>query len=207
MRALLLSVLSIAILAGAYAIAAEPVEPVEIPLKEIWALDMPGTRDVRELDPRKAAEETMITKMGSALFRHGTRPEAGPCFVVKGEGKKALANAVNLIVAGDKPPESVPSGEDVSLVFYSHPAPGYVFLDSVQRSAGRLTLKYKVIVHQTTEVTSHFALIPLGKLDPGTFTVDVVEVDGGGPKYDSAEAKRAVCDSCSFMVRDGRTPE
>jgi hypothetical protein len=190
-------------------LAAEPEsEAVEIPLEEIWAFKMAGTRDIQELDPRVAAEETMITRMGQALFRRRgfrreARDEAGPCFVVNGEGKEALTNAVKVLVDGEEPLESVPAGHDVSLVFYSYPAPGYVFFDSVRRSSDHLTLNYYVMVHQTADITVHFALIPLGKLDAGKFTVDVVEVDGGGPKYDPEQAQQAVCDSCSFVVRDG----
>lgn len=182
----------------------------EISLAKIWALKMPGTRDVRELDPRVSADETLIGKIGRVLtIRTGERAKAGPCFLVRGEGKNALANAAKVLVDGESPLDatSIPADEDVSLVFYSYAAPGYVHLHSVRRSDKHVTVNYQVTVHQTSEMTVHFALIPLGKLAPGKFTVNAVEVDSGGPASDPAIKDRAICDSCAFVVREGGTQQ
>ncbi len=184
-----------------------------IPLDQIWALDMPGTRDVRELDPRKdvnVKNSTAVTKIRRSIFlrtyRTKERPKAGPCFLVPGEGKEALQNAAKVLVDNAPHAKTLPAGEKVSLVFYSQPAPGYVALHSVRHSDNHITVRYQVITHQTANATVHFALIPLGKLPAGKATVEVVEVASETPYSNHALTDRAVCDSCTFTISEGVRP-
>ncbi len=171
-----------------------------IPLDRIWALHMPATRDVRELGTDD------VTKIGSWLFRRSEeRVNAGSCFLVTGEGKKALQNAAKVLVEGEVPAMTLPAGKNISLFFYSYTAPGYVHLHSVRHSNCHVTVRYQVVRHQSSEVTVHFALIPLDKLSPGKITVESVEVASETPYSNHALTDRAVCDSCTFVVQDGGT--
>jgi hypothetical protein len=177
----------------------------EIPLKEIWALDMPGTRDIRELDPRTTEEPTAITKINRVFFTkldEGTEP--GKCFLVKGKGREALENAEKVLVCNEPRLKSAPQGAALSLVFYAHPAPGYVHLDSVEYSKGLIAINYQVVIHPETNATSHFALIPLPTdLPPGKLAIKAVQVpakDNKVPMPDPKRTERAVCESCSFAI-------
>jgi hypothetical protein len=192
----LLAALSLGV--ASFAVAAN-VE--EIPLRKIWAFNMEGTRPARALDPKKDVSKSLSTLIQRALIDTGG--SAGPCFAVNGVEKVALVRAARVLVDGIEA-RPIKSGGHVSLVFYSKPAPGYVILDSVTRDKQNITVKYKVIVHITADVKVHYALIPLGKLAPGTYKVDIVEVDGGkGPRYDAESVEKAVCDSSSFTVQSG----
>jgi hypothetical protein len=183
---------------GLLVIAAERIaDAEEIPLEECWGFKMAYMRDVQKLDPRTRVEDTLIIKLQNALYAHGKKVKAGPCFLVQGIEKEALTNAAKVLIDGEKP-QRIEPGTPTSLVFYSHPAPGYVFIESIDRTKNHIAIKYYVKIHLTAEVTVHFALIPLGKLEPGKYTVDIIQV--GDEKYDWAKADEAVCDSGTLTV-------
>ncbi len=180
-----------------------------IPLDRIWALDMPGTQDVQELDPRKdvhVKDMTAVAKICRSImdrtYRTKERPKAGPCFLVPGEGKEALRNATKVLVDNALPEKTLPAGEKFSLVFYSHPAPGDAVLHSVRHSGEHVTVRFQVVTRQSANVSVHFALIPLGKLSAGKITVEVVEVESETPYFNHALTNRAACDSCTFTIKN-----
>ncbi len=129
--------------------------------------------------------------------------KAGPCFLVAGEGKEALRNAASVLVDGKPPAKSLPAGKEVSLVFYSYAAPGYVCIRSVRHSDNRITIRYEIILHQSAQVTVHFALIPLGKLPAGPIKVEIDELASGAPYTNHALTDRAVCDPCTVTIEKG----
>lgn len=193
---------------SAVPLAVAEEKPVEIPLKEIWALRMSGTKDVTELEPRVGDKPTAVMKINRLfLIRLEEDTPPGKCFVVKGEGKEALENAVQVLVHNEPRLKGIRAGTAASLVFYSHPAAGYVLLDSVVRTDNLITVNYKVVVHQSANVTTHFALIPLRNLPPGKITVKPVQVpakDSREPMPDPKRTEQAVCDSCWFTVDKAR---
>lgn len=173
---------------------------VEIPMDEIWALGMPGTKDAQKL----AADDS--AKIRRVLMRRAAeQATADPCFVVLGAGKEAISNAAKIIVEGKKPIKTLPPDKDLSLIFYSFAAPGYVHLDSVHRSSSKVVVKYQVVTHRTLAATVHFASIPLGKLSSGQISVEVVEVPSETPYGNHDRTDRAVCDSCEFVIQHGGT--
>lgn len=182
-------------------------EAVEIPLDQIWALNMPSTKDVRELESRQDRDlrKTTTSRIRSKLMRrYEEGVKAGPCFLVIGEGKEALLNAAKVIVDGAPTTEKQPTDKKLSLVFYSYPAPGYVHIDSVVRSSSTISVKFKVVIHRSAEATSHFALIPLGELQAGKYNLEILEVPSETPyeKHDITE--RSACDSCTFTIQNER---
>jgi hypothetical protein len=193
-------------------------DPIEerIPLDRIWALDMPGTKKVRELDPRESPDEnTAVSRIAYALMsKVGQQADAGPCFLVAGEGKEALENAASVIAENASPLKDVTTDDDVSLVFYSYAAPGYVVLHSVRQTKTQVTVRYQVVMHETSDASVHFALIPLGKLSSGKLDVDVMQVGRDKPSplegVSRPEPKlvaHAVCKSCAFEIREPDTTD
>lgn len=186
-------------------VASTAAQAGEIPLKSIWALDMPGTKDVRELDPRTTSKETLIGKINRVFFtKLDEGAEPGRCFVVKGEGKDALEHAEKVLVHNEPRLKNAPQGAVLSLVFYAHPVSGYLHIDSVQYSEGQLTVNYKVVAHAEANATSHFALIPLPTdLPKGKLSIKSVRVptkDEPNAAQASKKTERAVCESCFFII-------
>src|SRR5688500_9751213 len=158
------------ILAAFVGVFASTAFAEEIPLKSIWAYRMAGSQDAKELDPNvTAALTTWLSR------RSEERGKAEECFTVPGEGKVALQAAANVLMNGAKPNTSYPE-QEASLFFYSFSAPGYVTIDSIEREEGKVTVRFKVTTHEETISTTHFALIPLGKLPAGKLKVKVVEI-------------------------------
>ncbi len=185
-----------------------------IPLDQIWAYEMPETRDVRKLEPKpkiaatidELARQSDVWKILKVL---GQRPKegekAGPAFVVVGVGKEALKNAAAVFKSSEKkeePPAVFPSDTDLSLVFYSHVGGRYVRLISVEESPELITLKYQPALRAQQITTRHFALIPLGKLPKGTYLVKIVQLQSvdqsGQPVSPQREPQRFVSGSFSF---------
>ncbi|WP_428305488.1 hypothetical protein [Lacipirellula sp.] len=193
-------------------------DPIEerVPLDRIWALSMPGTKKVRELDPRESPDqETAVSQIARGLLsKIGQQTDAGPCFLVAGEGKEALENAASVIADNASPLTALTTDDEISLVFYSYAAPGYVALHSVRKAKNQVTVRYHVMMHATSDVSVHFALIPLGKLSPGKLNVDVMQVGRDKPSplegVSRPEPKlvaRAVCKSCAFEIREPDTTD
>jgi len=185
-----------------------PSDTTKIPLKEIWALKMQGTKDIRKLDVRKNAHQvTEIMRINEALMiAHSKRKPSGPCFLVTGEGKEALRKASE-VIAGKKPPtKTLPVGEKLTLVFYSSPAPGYVQIRSISRSSSLVLIEYEILIHKTAEATTHIALIPLGKVTAGKVAVGIVEVEPNTPYTNHALSDRAVCDPGEFIIEKKGIP-
>jgi hypothetical protein len=201
-------------------------EAVEISLKEVWAYDMPGTRDIRELEPDNFGERTrrlpsaerfrllgdsMVDQIRVALRRDGSAkggpPQAG--FAVIGTGREALEGAYDVLVKDKNPDMSIPLDSNVTLVFFSRLAGQYVHLKRIERHDNKFEVGYQVVPHLTTNSTWHLALIPVGKLRIGKYQVQITQLPGGKDKtghlvggLSASEAQRIVCGSFSFSVVD-----
>ncbi len=191
-------------------------QPKEIPLDTIWAAGMPGTQSVRKLEPNPnytqlPTSEELIRDSLVARIQHilSDRPiegeKAGEAFVVVGGGKDALKKAADVLSGKAKPPNLVPTEADLTLVFYSYRCGRYVRLDSVERTADRIVIKYRFVSHRTSESTTHFALIPLGKMRKGAVQVEIKQlppttIDEPDRVSPMPDPQRIVCDSFSFRV-------
>jgi hypothetical protein len=147
-----------------FLVLASSLTAAEVPLKEIWGEQIPGTKDIRSLEPRYL--ET--TERGSHVqhIRKALRgmKKAGPAFIVAGTGAAALEEVCNVLTENKKPK---PVGEQASLFFYVLPFTHYVALDEVRRTDSKIVVKYHFVSHATKSHSTHFALIPLGKVSPG----------------------------------------
>lgn len=194
-------------------------QPKTIPLKEIWAYEMPETKDVRKLewklgvqDPnfKKSFHQSLIRQILSYLSSGAPRDKEipRPGFVVVGKDKEALKTAHATLK--DKHnvdrQQQLPKDTELSLVFFHYVTGWHPRLTSVEQSHDTIVVKYKFI--QPEEPSSgavSFALIPLGKLAPGTIDVRFEEEPpvtfAGLRSHRQTNSERLVCDSFSFEVK------
>lgn len=216
---------AIVLLLGAIALAAPPngqvaLDPTEIPLNKIWAWAMPGTIDIRSLEPTffgvpirtdaqlRQAERSLTSQTLMPLSKPAARqPESG--FAVKGVGLDALKNAHAVLTGNEQPTNSFTPEDDVTIVFFSHVSGTYVHLNRVSRQRDRIEIRYEFVPHIDAELTFHLALIPLGKLPTGQFKARTVlaPLDKKySPLADESALKElanhSVCKSFQFVVRD-----
>jgi hypothetical protein len=178
---------------------AETVRSI-IPLDQIWASNMPGTRSIDSTTHDEAA--TILPDILRALATRPPDPDgAKPGFAVLGTNEESLRAAHAAIVDGKVPHQLFPAGRDVSLVFFSHQLGSYVHIQEVHRDGSRIEIQYRFVPHRTREVTAHFAMIPLGKLPVGKYTVEILQKHRGetrGPK----NWELRVCKSFEFSVEE-----
>lgn len=146
-----------------------PAKRVEIPLSEVWALRMPGTRDLRELVPDDAAIESVRRR----LQFDPRKKQASRGFAVSGTAIEAFQKARAILEGCEKPKARFPKNTEIAVVFFSYESPLYVHLDKVEREREAVRIGYRFVPHQSKETTHHFAIIPLGKLPPGRYGVRV----------------------------------
>lgn len=194
-----------------------------VSLDQIWAYDMPGARDVCELEPDNFGEQTRtlpdaerISLSKDSLTQQIRRAikysvprstDAKPGFAVLGRGLEALRAAYQVLVRGESIQATFPEDAEVSLVFFSHLAGSYVRLENAERRGNKIEIRYRFVAHRTKDATNHFALIPLGKLPPGKYQVDIVQLPIEHPNRTAEmaylppdKARRIVCQPFSFTV-------
>jgi hypothetical protein len=154
-----------------------------IPLDKIWAYEMPGTRDIGDLDTALKTEPAKgivgpIVRSWMMRFE-ALRPEeikakswARPGFAVSGSGRAALQATHAIFVDGKKPRNNFLSDEDITIVFFSEPPSKYrVRLQQVQREGNEIEIRYQLEPSISGRNFDNFALIPLGKLPVGKYRV------------------------------------
>jgi hypothetical protein len=202
---------AIALALASFSVAAIAAEPVNIPLKDIWAYGMPGTNDVRELQtdvndpsltPEEQAKRFRESHVEQILATLSTmRVKAKEAFVVEGVGRDALREAYDVLVKNEKRREKFPKDAKLTLVFFSYQFPYYVHLTDVTVNQNVVSIHYKFVPHDTKEVTAHFALIPIGTLPPGPVDVKIIQDPiEGRPSVSSESLERVVCKPFSFRI-------
>lgn len=188
----------------------------EIPLSEIWALNMPGTKSIRELEPehygtniRSLPEEEQIEHLEQSLSfqieqtikRQTENNTIKPGFVVAGTDKEALSNVLDTLDSAN-PSQTVPADEEIAVFFYSREFGSYVHLESISITENTLTLTYRFVKHSTKTTEANFALIPLGKLPAGQYKVEMVQLPVEGEH--STNLSNIVCKPFRFSVTKQR---
>lgn len=159
----------------------------EIPLDQIWTYRMPGTKSVRDLEPKVKLKELSVDEMVRVSIVHriynslSRGKVAAPAFVVEGDGAVALKNAEAIFLGAD-PPGKLKANSDLTLVFYTVLG-REVLINSVEHTKDRITIKYHFNMREANGMWADFALIPLGKLSAGIVDVEIVEepIDGTEP--------------------------
>ena len=197
-------------------------QSVTIPLERIWAWDIPGTTDIRLLEPEifgdpirtkaqlELAERSLISQILKRLAQPAKKhPDSA--FAVKGVGLEALKNAHAVLADDEQPTNLFTPTDDVSVVFFSHVSGAYVHLKQVDRQRDRIEIRYEFVPHVDAELTFHLAIIPLGELVANQYKARIVlaplDKKYPPPADESALkqwASRSVCRSFQFVVRDER---
>jgi hypothetical protein len=180
-------------------------EVITIPLSEIWANNMPSTRDIGKLDPKRP----LAYEIRRAIGFPPKDEEAKPGFAVMGTGLEALQEAHAVFVDKKKPRATFPAGSDVSVVFFTHETRPYVHLQKADRQGNKINVHWRFVPHETEDMTIHVALIPLGKIPSGKYRVNVIRsempkkyIDLGFRPTSDKVARRIVCRSFSFTVSE-----
>ena len=172
-------------------------ETIEIPLTEIWAYRMPGTKDVLKLEPevygdvaRKLSSEEVSRRLHKSLIqeirqglqdnplRHLRKPTPTHDYIgfaVAGTDKDALKEVHRVLARDSVPQSSFPKDGEISLCFYSRQAGSYVHLTSIQQSGNEIEIHFQFASHFTSEMSEHFTLIPVESLKPGRVSVKVIQ--------------------------------
>jgi hypothetical protein len=169
-------------------------ELVTIPLKSIWALDMPGSRDVRALESDRA--HSLVDAIKVALSSDAS-PELKALkrgFAVAGAGRNALAVTSDILTGKVRPTYKFAEDAELTIVFFSREFGSNVEIQQVAKQGTTFTIKYRFVPHKSDDSTEHFALIPVGKLATGNYRVSVV-YSGSEPAR-----KQVVCESFEFAV-------
>jgi hypothetical protein len=201
-------------------------ETIEIPLSEIWALDMPGTRDVRELEPEVEAAKERIKSLPAEqreeqfmrLFKNsliGQIRQSLKLTADKNEGSgfavsspEPLKAARDVLTGETKRTVSFAAGSDITAVFFSRQSNALVQIYHVERRANVIEIRYRFVPHEDAYVSEHFALIPLGKLPSRIYQVKVLlgpmqqkYLVAGVKQITSAQAAKFVSQSFKFEVQ------
>jgi hypothetical protein len=187
---------------------------------------MPGTRDVRELEPEVEAakerlktlpavemEEQFMQLMNRSLIwqiRKSLQPgskRAAPGFAVSSPEPELLQAVRDVLTGETKRTDGFTGGSDITVVFFSRSMQMHVHIYHVERRANVIEIHYRFAPYEETYVSEHFALIPLGKLPSGIYLVKVVQgpleqeyVDAGYKPKTLAKAAKFVSQSFKFGV-------
>jgi hypothetical protein len=130
-------------------------------------------------------------------------------FAVQGEGRDSLQGIYDVLVKGDPPTKQFPSGTAISVVFFAPPSLP-VRLDRVERSIGKITIRYMLLSDGQAHLPWHLSIIPLGKLPAGKYEADMVRStereqafnQKGFPPIQPASESRVICRPFSFEVSE-----
>jgi hypothetical protein len=179
-------------------------DTIEIPLDQIWAYNMPGTRDIRDLEPEQRPEHLQslsidkqrallqkrlwipiavsLTEVSPSWPREGQT--ARPGFAVAGTGRDALEETYDVLVKGEKPHESFDPGSEITLVFFSYQMGSFVHLHNINRRGNDVELRYRIVSHTDRYLSAQLALIAMGELPLGKYSVTVVQLPTGRELFD-----------------------
>ncbi len=185
-----------------------------IPLKEIWALKMPGTRAMDRTFGGNdgltfsSPEGPFVSEIATTLHKNPRSLVPDEGFAVRGEGMDALREAHAVLVKGKSKPNSFHKDDKITLVFYSYSFGLSVHLVKVELRGDVLYLRYR-FHHGDPEVTNHIALIPIRNPGPGTLLIEVkpeFEAENANAARTQASidwgtwAPRVVCRSFSVRI-------
>ncbi len=205
-------------------------EAVEIPLSEVWGMNLPGMKPVAHLEPESHGKqgETLsdeergqrrINSMTYQLIR-ALSPDLRneipilPGFAVLGKGREALENAHAVLVKDQPIQNSFPEDRVVSAIFFAQVI-YRLHLTRVERIGNSITIEYCLAPEASRNIVSpKLAIIPLGKLQPGKFQVNIVGFTKtrGYPQSDckplrDKKIEQLVCQPFEFSVLDNSEAE
>src|SRR5690606_3393456 len=98
----------------------------------------------------------------------------------------------------------------ISLIFYTGGVGYYTHVEQVERDGNTFTIHYRIVPHQTRDITQHLAVIPVGMLQSGKYAVKVEQLPLREEDIDRCYGKALprqvdrVCKSFDFIVIEER---
>jgi hypothetical protein len=188
------TILSAILICGTVSCAQEPAVPpaksgaanaaeetITIPLREVWSTDQkymasddePLTRYIGKLEEGNATGKVLLNEIRQELDSGSIQAKADPAFAVEGEDIEALKNAHAVLVGKQPRSTSLPKDSEKTIVFFSLYSPYYVTLTDVKRRGNTILIRYEYIPRADIVTSRYFSLIPLGKLLPGRYQVQI----------------------------------
>jgi len=200
---------------------------VEIPLNTIWGWEIPGTRDIKTLEPdhfgpavrelpgqeqNELLYSSLTYLISEALYHQVEKKRPiGPGFAVQGTGRHALEAVKVMLEQEQLLIQTFSHGTEVSLFFFTRDSGHYVHLKDVRQLEQAVVISYRFVPHSdigvtTKQLTKHFALIPLGKLAVGKYSVQILRspmekrYQKHGRPTSQELVEKLICKSFSFSV-------
>jgi hypothetical protein len=188
---------------------------------QIWGLGLSGTnKDIRDLEPQTKpsalkpllpeARNTVIANSlieqaaATLLTEHPSYPhekdKARRGFVVAGTPNDALKGAVAVLVKDNESNSKFSTHDDLNLIFFAHADQSNKRIIEVLRRVNEFEIVYENAIRQERFVSPVLAIIPIGKLSAGEYSVHLK------PEYKDFEPKnrdeleRVVCEPFKFEV-------
>ncbi len=192
---------------------------VVIPLDSVWGHKLFGTKDIYELEGgqeklngmmlEERLKHSVVSRIGRALSRYDDKRIAGKGFVLTNAGLDALQRVDEIFADPTKRTDTVSATSDLILCFYAYAGGRSVVLDQIVREGNNFTIKYHFVAANYGMHSPQFALIPLDKLPPGEYHVEVKQLPGTGPGWgpqappmDPNRVRQLICQSFDFAVND-----
>ncbi len=171
----------------------EPTEGHIIPLEEIWALDMPGTKPMQigmqQVDPPVfwAPEGRYVAEIRREIAKaERLRQPAPRVFVVRGTGLEALEEAHAVLLGKREARSRIRRNEQASLCFTTHSFGDPAYIRKVADHGSLVDITYELIGLHSMDITWHFALIPIQFEEAGMVHIEpkpVVWERRASPRY------------------------
>lgn len=187
--------------------SADDATTIVVPIKSVWGLNMPGTKNVLKME--RGACRGLVEEMRRSLHQSLDKgATAGPVIVVSGCGVEALGEAGKTLIGCTERRNRFRDSDEISVLFYSRVYGDAVCLDSIERRNQAVHIVYRLVGHEEAYVDAHFGLIPLGKLPPGKYEV-VIEPSPSAQKFLARGSKspaetmaKIFCESSTFEVTE-----
>lgn len=184
----------------------------QMPLKEIWAYQLPGTKDIEKLasDADGKLLHTIFESWHERADRLKYKDMSRPGFAVQGSGIDALKRVHKVFVEDAKPTNVFLPDEDITLVFFSEIGGNRVHIKKVERQGTKIVISYQLEPYPGGgRRYLNLALIPLGKLPAGNYRVgmrqlprDEKYLSWGFSKLDEEWSGAYLCRPFSFTVSE-----
>lgn len=206
LRLRLLTTLAIVLTAN-IVLADSPPEQT-ISLNQVWAFNMPGTRDVRQIGSPKQSS-SFAELLQQSLGRDSFEAESKPGFVVQADDVDVLKQAYELISTSKSAKNQIKPHSKAWIIFFSRSSGQFVHIYKVEKAGNDITVSYRFVPHDSHEMTAHFALIPIDELSVGHYRVNIDRcplekkyVDVGFTPMPETFVNRIICKSFEFDVTD-----
>lgn len=192
-------------------------ESVVIPLDRVWALNMPGTRDIHNLEPSVTTHQPEFKRLLPEIikaispYEKKMPPEMTiqePGFAIAVADEDALSEVYSILVSEMPRVDTITVDDDVSLVFFAGEFTQDVKLEKIERDGHTIKVSYSFVPRLEKFMSSQLAIIPIGKLpNAGEYKVnfDALPIDArlrikGWQPIDEKVRKTIISQPFAFQV-------